>query len=103
MNQSNSISCCAPVDKKLFGYKKDMVFAILSGIFLLLAFLIEKITNLSNFAYLISYAISYFFGGYYTVIQSFDTVMKKSFDIDFFILLLAIGAAILVSYAVVGW
>lgn len=99
MNQSNSISCCAPVENELFGYKKDMVFAILSGIFLLLAFLIEKFTNLPNFAYLSSYAISYFFGGYYTVIQSFDTLKKKRFDIDFLMLVAAIGAAILGSYA----
>lgn len=99
MNQNNSTTCCAPVDKKLFGYKKDMVFAILSGVFLLLAFLIEKITNLSNFAYLISYAISYFFGGYYTVIQSFETLKEKRFDIDFLMLVAAIGAAALGSFA----
>src|SRR5690625_3880358 len=99
MNQNNSIYCCAPVEKKNFGYKKDMVFAILSGIIILLAFLLEKITKLSHFAYLIYYAIYYFFDGYYTVIQSFDTLKKKRFDIDFLMLVAAIGAAILGSYA----
>src|SRR5690625_4956094 len=99
MNQNNSTTCCAPVDKKLFGYKKDMVFAILSGVFLLLAFLIQKLTSLPSIVYLISYAISYFFGGYYTVIQSFETLKEKRFDIDFLMLVAAIGAAALGSFA----
>lgn len=99
MNQNNSTTCCAPVDKKLFGYKKDMVFAILSGVFLLLAFLIQKLTSLPSIVYLISYAVSYFFGGYYTVIQSFETLKEKRFDIDFLMLVAAIGAAALGSFA----
>jgi len=99
MNQSHSPSCCAPVDKKLFGYKKDMVFAILSGVFLLAAFLIQKLTSLPSIVYLIGYAISYFFGGYYTVIQSVETLKEKRFDIDFLMLVAAIGAAALGSYA----
>src|SRR5699024_6821588 len=45
------------------------------------------------------YAISYFFGGYYTVIQSVETLKEKRFDIDFLMLVAAIGAAALGSYA----
>src|SRR5690625_4101123 len=99
MSHSHTTTCCAPVEKKLFGYKKDMVFAILSGVFLLAAFLIQKLTNLPSIVYLISYAISYFFGGYYTVIQSFETLKQKRFDIDFLMLVAAIGAAALGSFA----
>ena len=99
MSKNHQHTCCAPVEKELLGYKKDMVFAIFSGVFLLLAFLIEKLTSLDAIVYLSSYAVSYFFGGYYTVIQSFKTLSEKRFDIDFLMLVAAIGAAILGSYA----
>lgn len=92
-------TCCTPVESKLWGYKKDMVFAVFSGFFLFIAFIIQKLTNLPLPIFLGLYAISYFFGGYYTSIQSFESLKEKKFDIDFLMLVAAIGAAILGNYA----
>src|SRR5699024_7032289 len=96
---SNNHTCCTPVETKFYGFKKDLAFAILSGSFLLIAFLIEKLTSFSMVIYLPIYAISYYFGGYYTLLHSIESLKEKKFDIDFLMLIAAIGAAALGSFA----
>src|SRR5690625_5112973 len=96
---SHQHACCTPVEKKVYGFKKDLVFAILSGIFLLITFLIEKLSDFSIIIYLPIYAISYFFGGYYTLIHALESLKEKKFDIDFLMLVAAIGAASLGNFA----
>lgn len=99
MSQNHQQTCCTPVESKLWGYKKDMLFAIFSGAFLLFGFLLQSLTELSDYNYLILYFFSYFFGGYYTAILSFENLKEKKFDIDFLMLVAAIGAAFLGNYA----
>lgn len=94
-----SNTCCPPVEKSLWGYKKDIVFAILSGIFLLIGFLIEKFTDFPLGVFIIAYMVSYVFGGYYTLIHSIASLKVKKFDIDFLMLIAAVGAASLGKYA----
>lgn len=96
---SHDHACCTPVETKVYGMKKDLVFAAASGSFLLIAFLLEKLTATPLFAYLILYAISYFFGGYYTLLHSIESLKEKKFDIDFLMLIAAIGAASLGKFA----
>ncbi|HLS30153.1 MAG TPA: heavy metal translocating P-type ATPase [Flavobacteriaceae bacterium] len=92
-------TCCKPTEKKIFNIKKNLAFAILSGVFLLSAFLIERLSQTTFIVYFSIYAISYFFGAYYTVINSWETLKEKRFDIDFLMLVAAIGAASLEKFA----
>ena len=99
MSKDPQHTCCTPVNSKLWGVKKDMLFAIFSGLFLLTGFLIEKTTSLPAYGFLLPYLISYLFGGYYTALHSYESLKEKKFDIDFLMLVAAIGAAILTNYA----
>lgn len=92
-------TCCKPTEKKIFNVKKDLAFAIFSGVFLLTAFLFEKLSQTNFIIYFSIYLISYFFGGYYTVLHSWETLKEKRFDIDFLMLVAAIGAASLEKFA----
>lgn len=99
MSHKHQQACCTPVEKKVFGLKKDLFFALLCGGLLLSAFVLEKLTAVSSIIYLILYAGCYFFGGYYTVIHSWESLKKKKFDIDFLMLVAALGAASLGHFA----
>src|SRR5690625_4516719 len=92
-------TCCTPVEKNLWGFKKDVLFAIVSGIFLLLGYLTEKLLKTPFSFVLIIYGISYLFGSYYTIINSYQDLKEKKFDIDFLMLVAAIGAASLGNFA----
>lgn len=76
----------------------ELIFAILSGVFLILGFAIEKLSNLPNLSYIISYFLAIFFGGYFTTIYSIAALRKGILDIDFLMILAAIGACILGNY-----
>ena len=72
--------------------KTELYFASLCGLFLLLGFFIQKLTNLSNWYFLSSYIISYFFGSYFITIQAYKKIIKGGFDIDFLMIAAAAGA-----------
>src|SRR5690625_2306101 len=82
MSHSHS-ACCSTEERRIFNIKKDLAFAILAGLFLLIGFLLEVFTETSFFLFFSVYAISYFFGGYYTVLHSVESLKEKKFDIDF--------------------
>lgn len=83
----------------IFGKKTELYFAILCGVFLVLGFVIAKLTNAPSWQYLLSYIISYFFGGYFISIEAFQKIKKGGFDIDFLMIAAAIGAAYIGSWA----
>lgn len=83
----------------IFGKKTELYFAILCGIFLITGFTIEKLTDLPAWASLISYMVSYFFGGYFIFIEALKKIPKGQFDIDFLMIAAAIGAAYIGSWA----
>ena len=72
--------------------KSELYLAILCGIFLLIGFLIHKLTSLSEWFFLSSYIISYFFGGYFITIDAYKKILKGGFDIDFLMIAAAVGA-----------
>ena len=72
--------------------KTELYFAILCGIFLLTAFLIQKKAVLPEWIFLISYTISYVFGSYFIIIAAYQKIVKGSFDIDFLMIAAAVGA-----------
>ncbi|MFL0353401.1 heavy metal translocating P-type ATPase [Xanthomarina sp. GH4-25] len=83
----------------IFGKKTDLYFSVFCGVILLLGFILEKTTSSPSWAYLGSYIIAYFFGGYFISIEAVKKIPKGHFDIDFLMIAAAIGAAYIGSWA----
>ncbi|NCT93050.1 MAG: heavy metal translocating P-type ATPase [Chitinophagaceae bacterium] len=79
----------------IFGKNTELIFSILCGLFLGLGFALSKLTNVSEITVEILYMIAYFFGGFFTAKEAIQTIMKGGFEIDFLMLVAAIGAAVL--------
>ena len=92
-------SCCKPHNQGVFGEKTDLFFAILSGVFLVIAFVLDQLTQLNYIVILIGYLFSYFFGGFYALKDAIEEISHGRFEIDFLMLVAAIGAAFLDKWA----
>ncbi|MGI9495855.1 MAG: heavy metal translocating P-type ATPase [Mariniblastus sp.] len=82
----------------ILGERTELIFAILSGAFLITGWLLE-FSSIPTEYLLPVYVLSYFFGGYYTLIESLGKLKLQQFEIDFLMLVAAIGAAILGNWA----
>lgn len=82
----------------IFGKKTELYFSILGGIFMLSGFVIERFTDLSSWFYLSSFVVSYFFGGYYALLEAFHKIRNGGFEIDFLMIAAAFGAAYIGSW-----
>lgn len=82
----------------IFGKNTELIFSILCGTFLGLGFAASKFDFPGTIS-LVLYIIAYFFGGYYTAKEAVQTIAKGGFEIDFLMLVAAIGAAILGNWA----
>ena len=83
----------------LFGKNTELIFSILSGILLTIGFGLSFVDAVSSWVSLSLYIGAYFFGGFYTTKEAFEAVRKGGFEIDFLMLVAAIGAAILGAWA----
>jgi Cd2+/Zn2+-exporting ATPase len=79
----------------IFGEKTEMIFAILCGAFLLIGFGLTFINSINTYVSVSLYLLAYFFGGFYATQEAFEGVSKGRFDIDFLMIVAAVGAAIL--------
>lgn len=79
----------------IFGAKTEMVFAILCGAFLLTGFALSFIHDINTYVPIGFYLCAYFFGGFYATQEAFEGVSHGKFDIDFLMIVAAVGAAIL--------
>jgi Cd2+/Zn2+-exporting ATPase len=89
-------------DNKLggvFGENTELTFAVLSGVFLVLGFGLSFAHGLPALTSTILYGIGYFFGGFYTTKEAYEAISKGQFEIDFLMLVAAIGAAFLGQWA----
>ncbi|WP_290206881.1 heavy metal translocating P-type ATPase [Winogradskyella bathintestinalis] len=84
---------------QILGKRTELYFAILCGIFLLIGFLIAKLTGLADWTFLLSYIVAYFFGGFFITIEASKKIPKGDFDIDFLMVAAAVGAAFIGSWA----
>jgi len=91
--------CCEPHNDGVFGNKTELIFAVISGIFLLIGFLLDNFSKLNFIYILFPYLISYAFGGYYTLKDAIQEISKGRFEIDFLMLVAAVGAALLDKWA----
>ena len=83
----------------LFGKNTELIFSILSGILLAIGFGFSFVDALPSWVSLSPYIGAYFFGGFYTTKEAVETVFKGGFEIDFLMLVAAIGAAILGAWS----
>ncbi|UNY98475.1 heavy metal translocating P-type ATPase [Zhouia spongiae] len=86
-------------EKGIFGKHTELVFSIICGTALGLGYLFTYIDTIPYWPSLILYVASYFFGGFFTTKEAIGTLSKGGFEIDFLMLVAAIGAAILGEWA----
>lgn len=83
----------------IFGKNTELIFSIICGVLLAAGFGISFIESVPGWVTLILYIGAYFFGGFFTAKEAIETVIKGGFEIDFLMLVAAIGAAILGEWA----
>ena len=83
----------------VFGQNTELIFSIISGAFLAIAFTISFIHEVPRWIVLSLYGGSYLFGGFFTTKEAIESISKGGFQVDFLMLVAAIGAAILGKWA----
>ncbi|MBD3675653.1 MAG: heavy metal translocating P-type ATPase [Planctomycetaceae bacterium] len=83
----------------IFGPRSELIFAILCGSFLLVGWLLETFTEISEWIAVACFVAAYLFGGYYTVTEAIEKILARKFEIDFLMLIAAAGAASLGAWA----
>jgi Cd2+/Zn2+-exporting ATPase len=83
----------------IFGKNTELIFSIICGAVLGIGFGLSYVEAVPSWVSLALYIGAYFFGGYFTAKEAIQTVAKGGFEIDFLMLVAAIGAAILGEWA----
>ncbi|MCF8714252.1 heavy metal translocating P-type ATPase [Joostella atrarenae] len=96
-HKNSSEGCNHEHNHGIFGRNTELYFSILSGIFLIIPFIISKMVSWDGYIYF--YMIAYFFGGYFTLKEAIEKIAKKQFEIDFLMIVAALGAAYIGSWA----
>ncbi len=79
----------------IFGERTDLIFSIISGVFLAIGFAFTFVNAIPSWLTIGTFVVSYLFGVYYTLLESIESLKKGSFEVDFLMLVAAIGAAVL--------
>ncbi|WP_442508824.1 heavy metal translocating P-type ATPase [Novipirellula sp. SH528] len=83
----------------IFGPKTELIFAILCGAFLLVGWLLETFTEAADWIPVTLFVVAYFFGGYFTTKEAVEKIRAGKFEIDFLMIVAAVGAATLGVWA----
>lgn len=83
----------------IFGEKTELIFAVICGVLLGIGFGLSFVESISIFIPIGFYIGAYFFGGFYTSKEAIEGVSKGEFEIDFLMLVAAVGAAVLGQWA----
>ena len=83
----------------IFGPKTELMFALLCGVFLFVGWLSETFTDAPEWFAFACFISAYVFGGYYTVLEAIEKIRAGKFEIDFLMLIAALGAASLGAWA----
>lgn len=83
----------------IFGKNTELIFSLACGALLGAGFGLSHIGSVPLMVSLILYGCAYFFGGFFTAREAIQTIAKGGFEIDFLMLVAAIGAAILGDWA----
>ena len=82
----------------IFGQRSELIFAIICGVLLLTGWLLS-FSSINGWVPWALYAGAYFFGGYCIVREAIEKILLRRFEIDFLMIVAAIGAAILGAWA----
>ncbi|WP_410005546.1 heavy metal translocating P-type ATPase [Aequorivita nionensis] len=83
----------------VFGKNTELIFSIICGALLGIGFGLSYVESIPDWVSLTLYIGAYIFGGFFTAKEAVQTVAKGGFEIDFLMLVAAIGAAILGEWA----
>lgn len=83
----------------IFGPQSELYFASLSGLFLLVGWILETFVDINGWVPLSCFLVAYFFGGYFTVTEAIEKIRSGKFEIDFLMIVAAGGAATLGAWA----
>ncbi len=83
----------------IFGERSELIFAIICGALLVAGWLINLTTSLPNWVSISLYVGAYFFGGYYATWESIPKLASLRLEIDFLMIVAAIGSAALGGWA----
>lgn len=83
----------------IFGEKTELFFAIICGVLTGVGFGLSFLEGISPIISIAFYCCAYFFGGFYTAKEALQAIAKGDFEIDFLMLVAAIGAAALGQWA----
>jgi len=79
----------------IFGAQTELIFAILAGVSVAVGFGLSFVGAVPEPVSVGLYVGGYVFGGYYTVREAVDTLWTGGFEVDFLMLVAAVGAAVL--------
>lgn len=79
----------------IFGKNAELIFSITSGLLIGIGYTLHFIPAISPVWSTTFYVATYFFGGFFTAREAIQAVSKGGFEIDFLMLVAAIGAAAL--------
>ncbi len=83
----------------IFGEKTELIFSLICGALLGIGFGLSYVNAIPTWVTLVLYVSSYFFGSYFLVQEAYTEVKAGNFEIDFLMLVAAVGAAILGEWA----
>ncbi len=83
----------------IFGERTELIYALLCGFFLGSSWAAETWLDVPAFLPRIGYLLAYFFGGYYTLRETWESLKQRQLNIDFLMLAAATGAAWLGHWA----
>ena len=75
------------------GEKTELLFAGICGVLLVTGWLVSTFTSTSPWVPWSVYLAAYVFGGYFTFREALENVLARRFEIDFLMLVAALGAA----------
>lgn len=84
---------------EIFGVSLELVFSGLSGLALLVGWLAPKFMAAPSWVALSLFVAAYFFGGTFPLREAISNLRRRRFEIDFLMLVAAVGAAVLGAWA----
>lgn len=87
------------VHPRFLGEKTELIFAITCGIMLAMGFILSMFSNINPLLPVGFYIVAYLTGGYFTTREAISGISKGRFEIDFLMIVAAVGAAFLGKWA----
>lgn len=83
----------------LLGERGELIFALAAGVTYAAGMVAEYLLSAPSWVPLVFFAATYFFGGWFTVRTAVATVRRGRFEVDFLMLVAAVGAAAVGKWA----